>query len=161
MPNNKNLEKVKALSQKVEKSASIIFFEYKGLSSNAMNDLRNKAKEVSSEVSVAKNTLVRIALGKLKALDEDLKEQTGVIFAYGDSIAPVKVLFDFAKKFSTLQLKGAFIEGNYFDKQKVLQIGALPSKNELLGRVLAGLNGPISNFVYALSAIATKKGVQD
>lgn len=160
MPNKTKLDKVKELSQKVQKSASITFFEYKGLSSNAMNELRRAAKEASAEVTVAKNTLVKIALGNLKPAKDDLKEQTGVLFAFGDSISPVKALFDFAKKFASLTIKGAFIDGSYYEPHQVNQIGALPSKNDLLAKMLAGFKQPVTNFVYALSAIV-KKGVQE
>lgn len=170
MPNTKNIQAVKEISQKVEKANSITFFEYKNLASNAVNDLRRKVKVVSAEVLVARNTLVRVALGDKKADESDLQGQTGILFSFGDSIAPLKTLFDFAKKFPALKIRGAFIDGSYYAAQKVAQISALPSKDELISKVLAGFNGPIagfvnvlagarSKFVYALSAVAKKKEV--
>ena len=172
MPNQKNIDTVKAISQKVEKSSSIVFFEYKNLGSNVINDLRHKAKEASAEILVAKNTLVKVALGNKKAQDSDLQGQTGILFSFGDSVAALKPLFDFAKKFEVLKVKGAFIDGTYYDSSKVAQISSLPSKVELIARVLGGFNRPISGFVnvlggtrskfvYALSAVAKKKGVDE
>lgn len=172
MPNTKKIQTVKDITQKVDKATSITFFDYRSLGSNAMNDLRNKAKDISGEVLVAKNTLVKIALGDKKAQEDDLQGQTGVLFSFGDSISPLKVLFDFAKKFETLKIKGAFIDGKYYDRARVAQVSALPSKIELLTRVLGGFKHPINSFVnvlggtrgkfvYALSAIAKKKGVDE
>lgn len=170
MPNKENIQKVKDISQKVEKASSIIFFEYKNLGSNIVNDLRRKTEQVSAEIIVAKNTLVKIALGDRKADESDLKGQTGVLFSFGDSIIPLKALFDFAKKFDSLKIKGAFIDGVYYADDKVARISQLPSKVELISRMLNGFNSPLygfvnvmkgtgSKFVFALSAIAKKKEV--
>lgn len=170
MPNTKNVQKVKDLSQKVEKANSVVFFEYKSLSSNAINDLRRIAEQISAEILIAKNTLVKLALGDKKASDRDLKGQTGVLFSFGDSVAPLKALFEFAGKYKFIKIKGAFIDGVYYADQKVAHISQLPSKAELISKVVAGLKNPLygfvnvmggtrSKFVFALSAIAKKKEV--
>lgn len=170
MPNTKNVQKVKDISQKVEKASSITFFEYKNLGSNAVNDLRRKIEQVSAEILVAKNTLVKIALGNKRAEEGDLKGQTAVLFSFGDSVAPLKVLFDFAEKFKSLKIKGAFIDGTYYNDQTVAQISQLPSKLELVSKILNEFKNPLyglvnvlggtrNKFVYALSAVAKKKEV--
>lgn len=170
MPNTQNIKKVKDISQKVQKASSITFFEYKNLGSNAVNDLRRKVEQVSAEIVVAKNTLVKIALGNKKAEDIDLKGQTGVLFSFGDGVAPLKTLFDFAKKFEAVKIKGAFIDGTYYNSQKVAQISKLPSKLELISKILAGFKNPLAHFVnvlggtrnkfvYALAAVAKTKEV--
>lgn len=161
MPNTTKIQKVKIISQKVEKASSLTFFEYTRLGANALNDLRNKAKEVEAEVLVAKNTLVKIALGDKRAQDGDLQGQTGMVLAFADSLSPLKVLYDFSKKFDSLKIKGAFVDGRYFESAKVLELGQLPTKLELVAGVLRGFTNPVSKFVYALSAIADKKGVQE
>jgi len=170
MPNTQNIQKVKAISQKVEKASSITFFEYKNLGSNAVNDLRRRVEQVSAEMLVAKNTLVKIALGDRRADASDLKGQTGIVFSFGDSIAPLKAMFDFAKKSSAIKIKGSFIDGVYYNDQQVVQLSQLPSKLELISKVLAGFKNPMSGFVtvlggtrskfvFALSAIAKNKEV--
>ena len=172
MPNTTNIQKVKAISQKVEKASSVTFFEYKNLSSNVVNDLRRKLEQTSAQMLVAKNTLVKIALGDRKAMDGDLKGQTGIVFSFGDSVAPLKTLFDFAKKFESLKVKGAFIDGTYYINQKVAQISQLPPKLELVSKILAGFKSPLCGFVnvlggterkfvFALTAIARKKEVDE
>ncbi len=161
MPNTIKIQKVKDISQKVQKASSLTFFEYTKLGANALNDLRNKAKEVEAEVLVAKNTLVKIALGDKKSQEGDLQGQTGLLLAFADSLSPLKVLYDFSKKFESLKIKGAFVDGSYYESTKVLELGQLPTKNDLLVRVLRGFNNPVAKFVYVLSAVADKKGVQE
>ena len=161
MPNSEKIQKVKEISQKIDKASSVAFFEYKTLGANVLNDLRNKAKEATAEILVAKNTLVKIALGNKKVEDADLQGQTGILFSFGDSVSPLKILYDFSKKFGGLKIKGAFIDGIYCEAQKVVEIGRLPSRLELISRVLSGFKSPISNVVYALSAVAKKKGVDE
>jgi len=161
MPNSEKIQKVKDISQKVEKASSITFFEYKTLGANALNDLRNKVKGATAEVLIAKNTLVKIALGHKKAHDSDLHGQTGVLFSFGDSISPLKILSDFSKKFEGLKIKGAFIDGSYYEAKKVIEIGQLPSRLEIVAKILSGFKSPISNIVYALSAIAKKREVSE
>jgi large subunit ribosomal protein L10 len=172
MPNTKNVQTVKTLSQKVAQASSITFFDYKHLDSNVLNALRRLVQQTSAEIVVAKNTLVKLALGDSKAETGDLQGQTGVLFSFGDSIAPVKALYDFAKKFEALKIKGAFIDGTYYAKQQVAQLSQLPAKAELMARLLGGMTSPLygfvsvlsgtrRKFVFALSAIAKKKEVDE
>lgn len=171
MPNTKNKETVKNISDKISKAKAIAFFEYKGLGSNALNELRKKEKEVSGEVVISKNTLIKIALGDKYPQKDDLSGQSGVVFSYSeDLIAPLKSLFDFSKKAVVLKIKGAYIDGEYYNGEKLSVVSSLPSKNELLSRALSGFMAPISGFatvlsrsnaklVYALSELAKKKEV--
>ena len=170
MPKAKNINSVKDISQKVEKSNSITFVEYRNLSSNALNELRRRVAEVSGEILVAKNTLMRIALGDRKPQETDLQGQTAVLFSFEDSVAPIKAVFEFAKKFQALKIRGAFIDGAYFDANKIAEISNLPTKAELISKILGGfrspivgfanvLNGTRSKFVYALSAVVKAREV--
>lgn len=160
MPNNLKIQKVQELSEKVKKAQGLAFFEYKNLTANALNNLRRKIKEAEAELIVTKNTLAKLALGDKKPGDDDLHGQTALIFSYKDGLSPLKVLYEFSKKFEGLKVKGAFLENTYYTPQKVLELGQLPSRFELVARTLAGFKSPISNFVYGLHAIADKKGVQ-
>ncbi|MBU0650011.1 50S ribosomal protein L10 [Patescibacteria group bacterium] len=161
MPTDAKVQKVKALTQQIQKASAITFFDYKNLGANALNDLRNKAKEAGAEVVIAKNTLVTLALGKQKASEEDLKGQTALLFSYADSISPLKVLAEAAKKFAGLKIKGAFIDGTYYEPAKVVVLSQLPSRLELIGKTLCGFRSPLVKFGYALAAIAAGKEVQE
>ncbi|MDC0449193.1 50S ribosomal protein L10 [bacterium] len=174
MPNQKNIQAVRDLKEKILKAKSITFAEYHGLDVNKLNDLRSKIKDDEAEMLVTKNTLLKIALdeAKIKGAKEaaqDLKGPTAVIFSYSDALAPLKTIFEFAKTLELPKVKSAFIEGVYNNTAQVAILSQLPSREELLTKVVITLNSPISGFVnvlggtqrkvvYALSAIAEKRG---
>src|SRR3989304_1645146 len=172
MPNKKNTQTVKEIKEKVAKAKSIIFTDYKGLDSNKANELRAKMLEEGVELTVAKNTLLNIALKEEKLDVEKVKDQlkgpTLALFSYKDSVSPLKALAEFIKKIELPVIKGAFIEKEYFNSEKVIEISKLPSKDQLISQVVWGLKSPLSGFVnvlggsqrklvYALSALAKKK----
>lgn len=172
MPNNQNLELVKQLREKVAKSKSIFFADYMGLNANDVNTLRQKIDEAGAEAVIAKNTLVKVALEEegvdTKDMEAALKGPTAAIFSYEDAINPIKAIFEFAKKSELPRVKGGYVEGMFLDSKGAEELSKMPSKQELIARLLAGFNAPISGFVnalsgtnakfvYALSAIAKKK----
>jgi large subunit ribosomal protein L10 len=172
MPNAKNKEVLTLLKDKVKKAKSIILADYIGIKAVDANSLRSKVKETGAEVTVAKNTLLKIALKESKIqskeIDSDLNGSTLAVFSYADPIAPIKALLDFARGLELPKVKSAIIEGLYKNASEVEEISKIPSKEILLGKVLGGLSSPLKGFasslngvtrkfVYALSAIAEKK----
>jgi len=171
----KNIEKtgkirnaaiVKNLKEKAAKAKSIVFADYRGLSAQAANDLRAKLKAENSELVVAKNTLLKVALGEEKA-KEDLEGPTMAVFSYSDPVSPIKTLFEFAKKLELPKIKSAIIEGIYAGRERVEEIKNIPPKEQLLSQVVGTMKSPLSGFVnvlggahrkfvYALDAIAKK-----
>lgn len=170
MPKQKNIEIVEALQEKLDKAKSVLFAEYTGLDANKMNELRKEIRAEGAEITIAKNTLMKLALPK-KEIGEKLNGQVMTVFSYEDAVSPLKRLVDFAKEHETPSLKIGLFEGKVTTAEKLAELSQLPSKEELLARVVGGLKSPISgivnvlggtqrNFVYALSAIAEKKGEQ-
>jgi large subunit ribosomal protein L10 len=172
MPNNKNKQTVEELRQKIQKAKSIILADYRGLSADDINKLRADIKDKGAETTVAKNTLLKVALEEEKIdvgeISEDLKGPTAAIFSYEDSITPIKTLFDFAKNLELPKIKSAIIDGVYNDSEKLEEISKIPSKEELLARLVSSLKSPLSgiantlggvqkNFVYTINAIKTQK----
>ena len=152
MPNTKKIQTVEELREKIKKAKSITFADYLGLSADNINDLRAKALENDTEVEVAKNTLLKVALKEenidTDSLENDLKGPTAAFFSYGDPIAVIKTIFAFAQQTEILS--------------------NLPSRDELIAQTVWGLKSPLSGlvntlggvqrkFVYALSAIKDKK----
>lgn len=176
MPNQTKVEKVKKLKEKIAESKSIIFAEYHGLDANQVNELRSKIKETGAEMTVAKNTLMKIALEEEKAGSKEVNEQlegpVATFFGYEDAISPIKALAEFAKKFELPTIKIGIIDGEVTSVTKIDILSKLPSKEELLARLVGGLNAPLSGFVnvlggsqrklvYALSALADKKAQEN
>lgn len=172
MPNKKNLEQVKMLREKIQKAKSVVFVDYQGLSSNKANEFRDKISEQNADVTIARNTLFKIALTEegynTEKLTEGLDGQNAAIFAYEDAVSPLKAIVDFAKKLELPKLKVGFIDGIFADAAKLQILSDLPSKEQLLAQVVGGLKSPLSGFVnvlggpqrnlvYALNAIKEKK----
>jgi len=175
MPNEKNKQIVKELREKIRLAKSIVLADYLGLKAQEVNKLRSEMKDKKAEVSVSKNTLLKVALREENInspeLESDLQGPTAAIFSYEDAISPIKALFDFAKTGSFLKVKSAIFEGAYTNKEKIEEISKIQSKDELIARMLYAFKSPLygltntlsgipRNFVYVLSAI-TRGGVKN
>lgn len=172
MPNDKNKQKVEELKEKLSKSNSVIFAEYHGLDANKVNNLRSKIKEAGAEMTVAKNTLVKIALKESKTgtkeVEKDLKGPLAVFFSYEDSIAPIKAIAEFVKTFDLPKVISGIVDGEYLNAERMEVLSNIPSKEELLSQLVRTLKSPLSgianvlsgtqkNLVYVVSAIAENK----
>lgn len=166
---NIKLEVVSQLKENLSKASSVSFVEYQGIDANTLAGLRSKLRSENGEFVVAKNTLVKLVLGEDKVLP-DLKGQNALVFGYADAVVPLRTLFDFARKYPALNIKGIYLEGKVFAGDQVEALSKIPSKEVLLGTLVRTLNsplvglmnvfsGPKSKFVFALSAIANKKEV--
>jgi large subunit ribosomal protein L10 len=161
MPNEKNIKLVKELKEKIETAKSITFTDYVGISAEQANTLRQKVKDAGGEVYVSKNSLLKVAIDEhgdknIIEAKKDLKGPVMTIFGFTDSIAPIKAIFDFAKGIDLPKIKSAIIEGIYNSSDKVEVIRNIPSKEELLTRVVRGMNSPITGFVTVLGGVQRK-----
>lgn len=153
MANIKILEKkqtiIDEISEKVKNSASVVLFEYHGLTVAETNELRRKLRETGSDFKVYKNTLATRAFN-------DLKIDLGVLdgpkaMAFGtDAVAPIKVLSDFAKKHPALELKVGYVDGEVADETMLQSLAAIPSREGLLTMLAGGLMEHVKNFAIAL-----------
>jgi len=144
---------VEELVEKIEKQKAMFFVEISGIKVNDVNQLRNNLKEENSELKVVKKTLMEIALDKagIKQVDpRELKGELAVVFGYQDLVTPAKIVYDFADENESLEILGGFFEEKVREKEKVIQFAKLPSKDELLARLVGSINAPISNFVNVL-----------
>ena len=153
MANVKILEKkqeiINEISSKVKDSASIVLFEYQGLTVSETNELRRKLRETGSDFKVYKNTLTMRALNDLK-IDLGFLEGAKAM-AYGsDAVAPIKVLSDFAKNHPALELKVGYVDGSVADEPMLKSLAAIPSRDGLLTMFAGGLIEHVKNFAIAL-----------
>lgn len=153
MANVKILEKkqeiINEISSKVKDSASIVLFEYQGLTVSETNELRRKLRETGSDFKVYKNTLTMRALNDLK-IDLGFLEGAKAM-AYGsDAVAPIKVLSDFAKNHPALELKVGYVDGSVADEAMLKSLAAIPSRDGLLTMFAGGLLEHVKNFAIAL-----------
>jgi len=158
MPNDKNKKLVKNIKEKIEQAKSITFADYKGLTSDQVNDLRQKIKDADGETLVAKNTLIKVAIEEsdqkaLKESEKDMEGPTMAVFGFSDPISPIKALFDFAKNLELPKIKSAIIEGVYKSSEEVEVIKTIPTREQLLTRFVGSIHSPVSGFVLALNGI--------
>lgn len=150
---------VSEIVEKFSKAQSAVFYDYRGLTVAEVTDLRNKMREANVEYRVIKNTMVKRALDQLgiEGADEYLNGPTAVAFGYEDAVAPAKIIAGFIKAAKKTEFKGGILDGKVITPDVVKNLSEIPSRNELLAKMLGSLNAPISSFVRVLDAIAKKK----
>jgi large subunit ribosomal protein L10 len=154
MANEKILEQkklvVNEIASKTKESASVVLFEYRGLSVGEMTELRRKLKEVDSELKVYKNTLAKLAFNSVGVdLDEELLGPKAIAFGK-DSIAPIKVLSEYAKKHKALELRAGYVDNEVVNIDKLNALAAIPSREVLLTMLAGGLIGIAKDLSIAL-----------
>ena len=128
--------------------------DYRGLTVKEAQELRRNIREAGAVMKVYKNTLMHIALKELDMadMDEILSGPSAFVFADGDPVASAKALRDFSKDNETLVIKGGIMDGKFVDAEAVKKIAALPSREELIAKLLGSLQNPMSQIVRVLNA---------
>lgn len=147
-------EIVKEVRGILNDSAVALVVHYRGLTVGEMSELREAFFKAGSTLRVAKNTLTKLAA---KGTDyEPIAElMTGptAIACGPDPVAPAKVLVKFAKDHPNLKILGGVLDGQLIDSDKVVALSKLPSREELIAKMLGSMNAPITNFVGVLAAV--------
>ena len=149
---NQVVEEIKA---KITGAKSVVLVKFSGLTVAEDTEFRREFRKKDVEYKVYKNTLVRRAFNDLgvTAFDEDLNGPTSIAFGT-DETGASKVVMDAVKKYDKkVVVKSAYVEGNRVDEAGVKALAAMPSKEELIAKMLGSIQAPITNFVGVLSAI--------
>ena len=143
------------LHDRFTKSAVVVVTDYKGLDVSSINELRRKLREEDIEFQVVKNTLlIRAAKDTGVALIQDyFKGPSAVALSYSDPVAPAKILTQFAKDNQKLEIKGGVLNDKVLDADAIKALAKLPSREVLLGQLLATLNEVPTSFVRTLAEI--------
>ncbi len=150
----KKQKNIKDLKEKVAKQKSMVFVDFTGLGVTKMTELRKKMREEDCEFKVAKKSLTYLALEDLdKEIAKKAKEFKGEIalgFAYKDEISPFKILGEFSKENKNLKILGGILEKELIGLDQAIILSNLPSKQELLAKMVGSMNAPISGFTRVL-----------
>jgi large subunit ribosomal protein L10 len=143
------------LTAQIKESDALFLTNYKGLTYVQQTAIRTKIKESGSDFKVVKNTLLKIALNnnEISSMDSYLVEPTACAIVTGDVAAVAKVIKKYAKDFDKFQIKAGFLDGNALTANDVNVLADLPSRDELLAKMLGSMNAPVSNFVSLLANI--------
>ncbi len=147
---------VEAVKGDLAKANSLVVIACEGLTVEQVTDLRMKLRKSDARMKVVKNSILHRATAGtgLEALQAHFVGSTAVVFAQGDSVAPVKTVVEFAKKAEVLKIKAGAIEGKPLTEAEVQALSKLPGKTGLLAKALGSMQAPASNLVGALSALA-------
>ena len=141
------------LKDKVAKQKAIILVGISGLKVKDIRDLKKRLKLIQAELKVAKKTLAELVFKEYKIdFDEEkFKEEVGFIFGFKDEILPAKTAYQFALSNEKLKILGGFIENKLNSREEIITLAQLPTRDELLAKLVGSIQSPISNFVYALN----------
>lgn len=153
---------VNEIADKFKTSKTAVVVDYRGLKVAEVTELRKQLREAGVEFKVYKNTLTRRATEavELGALNEALTGPNAIAFSADDVVAPAKILNDFAKKHTALEIKAGVIEGNVASAEDVKALAELPSREGLLSMLLSVLQAPIRNFALVTKAVSEQKEEQ-
>lgn len=146
---------VQEIIDKIKASKSVVFVDYKGLTVAEVSELRNKFRAVGVEYKVYKNTLLRKAFNELgvTAFDSDLNGPTATAFS-PDETAAAKIFADAVKAMPEKIIpKSAYVDNAYVDINGIKALATMPSKEELIAKMLGSMQAPIANFAGVLSAM--------
>ena len=161
MANAKIIEKkalvVDEIKGKFENAKSVVVFDPRGLNVAEVTELRRKLRESGSDYKVYKNTLAKRAANALNIeLDEYFEGPSAISFS-SDELAPVKVISEFAKKHSALELKAGIVEGKVAGAEELAQYAAIPSREGLLTMLAGGLIGTVRDLSICLDLYSKEK----
>jgi large subunit ribosomal protein L10 len=148
---------IEEVAAQVAKAQSIVIAEYRGLDVASVTVLRKTARQSGVYLRVLKNTLARRAVNGT-AFESLSKQLTGPLI-YGisaDPVAPAKVLSDFAKTNDKLVIKGGSLPNNLLNQEGIKALATLPSRDELLSKLMGTMQAPIAQFARTLDEVPTK-----
>lgn len=159
MPSNRILdakkEVVSEIKDKIDKSASVIFFDYRGLTVAETMELRNKLRASNTDVKIYKNTLVRRAVDNLDL--GNVLEGPNAMSLSPDVIEPIKILTSYAKEHQALEIKGGIIDGNVSSMEEIAKLATIPSREGLLTMLAGGMIGIAKDLSICLHLYSEQK----
>ena len=144
---------VSELKEKLQGASALYYTDFTGLNVKRMTDLRRRLRKANVEYVVIKNTLALRAVNESGLVGERLKGPTGLVVAK-DAVVAAKVITDFAKENDKKPaVKGGVFEGKKIDVAQVTKLASMPSREQMLAELGAGLQSPMAAFVGALNGV--------
>src|SRR5690606_1114674 len=153
MKRTRKEELVAELSDKIKGATALYYTDFTGLNVKRMTELRRRLRKAGVEYVVIKNTLALRAVNDSGLVTERLRGPTGIVIA-NDAVAGAKVLSDFAKENDQRPaVKGGMFDGQSIDVDQVKKLASMPSRDQMLAELGAGLQAPMAGFVGAMSGL--------
>ena len=151
---------VQEISENIKDAQSVVVVDYRGLTVAEDTQLRKALREAGVTYKVYKNTMMKRAFAgtALESLTKDLDGTNAIAISKDDATAPARIIAKFAKTAPKLEMVSGVVEGNYYDKAGMEALANVPSREELLGKLLGSIQSPIANLARVLNQIAESKG---
>ena len=151
---------VEEISGYLKDAQSVVLVDYRGLTVEQDTQLRKAMREAGVVYKVYKNTMMNFAFKgtDYEALAPYLEGPSAVAIAKDDATAPARILGKYAKDIEALEIKGGVVEGIAYDAKGISAIASIPSREELLSKLLGSLQSPITNLARVLNPAAEKGG---
>jgi large subunit ribosomal protein L10 len=167
MPSNAILEQKKQivadLAEKIKNSPAGVLVNFQGITVEDDTKMRKALREAGVKYVVMKNSMTERACEAVGygAIKPYLTGMTAIAVAGKDPVAPAKIIKEYAEKVASFQILAGYVEGSVIDKDTVLALAEIPSKEVLVAKFLGSIQSPITGFAYALKAVADKMGATD
>ena len=154
MNRNDKTQAISEFTEGIGQATNAFLIDFKGITVPQVTELRKQVRETGSDYVVVKNTLALIAVkdSPLVALKEQFSGMTAVAYNKTDAVALAKALTKFAKDVPTVQFKGALLNGQIVPAAEIQNIANLPSREELVSKLLFLLQSPIRGLATVLQA---------
>ncbi len=149
---------VEEISGIIKDAASVVLVNYSGLTVEQDTIIRKELREAGVQYKVYKNTMMKRAFEgtDCECLTQHLEGTNALAVSATDATAPTRILAKYAKQYPALELIAGVVEGNYNDQAGIQALSSIPSREELLGKLLGSIQSPITNFARVLNQIAEK-----
>lgn len=149
---------VQQLADKFAAAKASFVADFQGCTCQELTELRRKLRATGASMEVVKNTLAKRAIAgtSTEGLAVQFKGPITVIWADEDPIAPAKIIANFAKDKENFKLKAGVFEGEVLDKNGVETLASMPSREELLSKLLALMNAPATKLLQTINAPGTQ-----
>ncbi len=153
---------VDEIAGNIKDAESVILVHYSGITVEADTELRKAMREAGVTYKVYKNTMMNFAFKDTpcESLSQYLEGPNALAISKDDATAPARILSGFAKKAPTVKMLAGVVEGNYYDEKGVAALASIPSREELLGKLLGSIQSPVSNLARVLNQIAEAKAAE-
>jgi len=150
---------VQEIAAKLEKAASVVLVDSRGLTVSQDTQLRKSLREAGVDYKVYKNTMVTIAVKgtPFEGITPYLNGPSAVAISYDDATAAARVISKELKAIPKLSFKGGMVDSVVYDEKGIKLIADIPSRNELLSKLFGSFKSPLSSFARVINAIAEEK----
>lgn len=151
---------VEEISANIKDAQSVVLVDYRGLTVEQDTNLRRQLREAGITYKVYKNTMMNFAFKgtDCESLSQYLEGPSAIAVSTTDATAPARVICKFAKDAPKLEVKGGIVEGVAYDAKGIAEIAKIPSREELLSKLLGSIQSPIANFARVMNQLAEKGG---